>query len=53
MNKPVKSVNYPSTLGVNTFVYGYRKFPTLGNVEVAMDFKAKNAFNLELKYIAR
>ena len=48
-----RSVNYPSTLGVNTFDYGYRKFPTLGNVEVAMDFKAKNAFNLELKYTAR
>ena len=48
-----QSVNYPSTLGVNTFDYGYRKFEPLGNVQVAMNFKAKNAFGLELKYTAR
>ena len=47
-----QSVTHPSTLGVNTFDYGYRKFPSLGNVKVYMDFKAKNSFDLELKYTA-
>jgi hypothetical protein len=47
-----RSVNYPSTLGVNNWDFGYKKFEPLGNVKVWMDFKAKNAFNLELKYTA-
>ena len=47
-----RSVNYPSTLGINRWDVGYKKFEPLGNVKVAMNFKAKNAFNLELKYKA-
>ena len=46
------SVNYPSTLGINNFDIGFKKFEPLGNVKVWMNFKAKNAFNLELKYTA-
>lgn len=47
-----RSVNYPSTLGVNNWDFGFKKFEPLGNVKVWMDFKAKNAFGLELKYTA-
>lgn len=47
-----KSVNYPSTLGINNWDYGFSKYDPLGNVQVSMNFKAKNAFNLELKFIA-
>ena len=47
-----RSVNYPSTLGINNWDFGFKKFEPLGNVKVWMDFKAKNAFGLELKYTA-
>ena len=47
-----RSVNYPSTLGINNWDFGFKKFEPLGNVRVWMNFKAKNAFNLELKYTA-
>ena len=47
-----RSVNYPSTLGVNNWDFGFKKFEPLGNVKVWMNFKAKNAFGLELKYTA-
>ena len=36
-----RSVNYPSTLGVNNWDFGFRKFEPLGNVKVWMNFKAK------------
>lgn len=48
-----RSANYPSTVKVNFYNVGYRKFETLGNVHVSMNFKAKNAFGLELKYRAK
>lgn len=47
-----KSVNHPSTLGINGWDYGYKKFEPVGNTAVWMDFKAKNGFGLELKYTA-
>ena len=47
-----RNANYPSTVGVNLYNVGFRKFETLGNVQVSMNFKAKNAFGLELKYKA-
>lgn len=47
-----RSVNFPSTLGVNNWDFGFQKFEPLGNVKVSMNFKAKNAFDLELKYRA-
>ncbi len=46
------NANYPSTVKANFFNVGYRKFEPLGNVQVSMNFKAKNAFGLELKYKA-
>ena len=48
-----RNANYPSTVGVNLYSVGYRKFETLGNVHVTMNFKAKNAFGLTLKYKAK
>ena len=42
---------YPSTTKF-FFDTGFRKYEALGNVEVSMKFKAKNAYNLELKFIA-
>ena len=48
-----QSVNFPSTLGINKFDYGFKKFEPLGNVAVWMNFKAKNAFDMELKYEAK
>ena len=47
-----RSVNYPSTLRVNNWDFSFKKFDPLGNVKVGMNFKAKNAFGLELKYTA-
>nr|BDD44075.1 hypothetical protein 15 [bacterium] len=47
-----QSVNHPSTLGINGWDYGFKKFEPLGNTQVRMDFKAKNGFGLELKYTA-
>lgn len=47
-----QSVNHPSTLGINGWDYGYKRFEPLGNTKVWMYFKAKNGFGLELKYTA-
>ncbi|MDA7432177.1 hypothetical protein N8492_02295 [Synechococcus sp. AH-601-O06] len=47
-----QSVNFPSTLGINKFDYGFKTFEPLGNAKVWMNFKAKNAFDMELKYEA-
>ena len=47
-----ESVNHPSTLGINGWDYGYKKFEPLANTKVWMNFKAKNGFGLELKYTA-
>ena len=47
-----RSATYPSTVEINFFDTGFRKYEALGNVEVSMKFKAKNAYNLELKFRA-
>lgn len=48
-----QSVVHPSTLDMNLFDVGYKKFPANGNVWISIDFKAKNSFGLELKYQAK
>lgn len=42
----------PQSLGINNFGFGFKKLEPLGNVKVWMNFKVKNAFNLELQYTA-
>ena len=37
---------------INFFDIGFSKYEALGNVKVSMKFKAKNAYNLELKFVA-
>ena len=46
-------MKYPITLEINIFGTSYKKFKTLGNVQVVMPLKANNSFNLELKDQAR
>ena len=46
------NANYPSTVEINYFGADYRKFETLGNTKAYLNFKAKNAFGLKLKYKA-
>ena len=37
---------------MNNWDFGFQRFEPLGNVKVSMYFKAKNTFDLELKYRA-
>lgn len=45
-------LNYPSTFSQSIFSSGVYRAPT-GNLVAEFDFKAKNAFNLELKHHVR
>lgn len=48
-----QNATHPSTVGINPFGTGYKAFPANDNAQVFMQFSAKNAFGMKLKYNAR
>ena len=48
-----QKATHPSTVGINPFGTGYQAFPANENARVDMQFSAKNAFGMKLKYNAR